>query len=187
MPAVINICANLLLGTTFVLALRHSQGIKQEILNWPLLTLLAFEALVVTPVATYLFRFYPQWSMLYWFDPQIYPEFDSWIGWLSAGAIALNFIAVLAGYFAGWLAIVHRQRWLAITCITLALTFVLYITFAYGDRIALIGDYDTFWQGQAIPIIKRQPGWIGISLYVFSFLFVLWLHTRFGDRDPSFL
>ena len=46
--------------------------------------LLAFQAIVVTPIATLLFRFYPQWSMFYWFDPQIFPELDAYTGMLSA-------------------------------------------------------------------------------------------------------
>ncbi|MBI3180267.1 MAG: hypothetical protein HYZ27_11440, partial [Deltaproteobacteria bacterium] len=99
MPALINVAGNLVLGAAAVLAVRRSPALRQHPVSWSLLVLLAFEAVVVTPVTTYLFRFYPQWSMLYWFDPQLFPDLQSWFGLLSLAAVLLNGLAAVCGYF----------------------------------------------------------------------------------------
>src|SRR6478672_9560650 len=98
MPVLINLAVNVVLGASGVLALRKSPALRQGFLSWQLLLLTAFEALVFTPVATYLFRFYPQWSMLYLFDPQLYPDLERWLSVLSALIITLNFAALVGGY-----------------------------------------------------------------------------------------
>src|SRR5512145_2073632 len=98
MPALINIAANLVFGGSLAYVTRRSPAVRRELTSWALIFLVAFEALVFTPVATYLFRFYPQWSMLYWFDPQVLPGIERWLGALSALAVLLNFGAAVGGF-----------------------------------------------------------------------------------------
>jgi hypothetical protein len=187
MPAVINIAANLLLGAGLALALRRSPAQRQELLSWPLLCLLAFEALVVTPVATYLFRFYPQWSMLYWFDPQIFTELERWVGPLSGVAVLLNFAAALGGYVLARRGIITDTKWMVTAPITGATVTLILCTWLFGRRIAFIGDYDAFWSGHADLIFLRTPGIIGVGTYLLGIVFVVWLHARFRDHDPSLI
>ena len=187
MPALLNIAANVIFGGVLALVARHSPGQRNSVLAWPLLFLLAFEAVLFTPVATYLFRFYPQWSMLYWFDPQLVPNLENWVGSLSALAICMNFGGALGGYLLTRAAVVRGRLWVgAIPVVVGALAF-LYLLVIFGDRIAFIGDYDAFWTGDASLIFKRFPGWLGLLSYLSAFLFLLWVHTRFADHDPTIL
>lgn len=185
MPAIINIAANLLFGAALALLTRHSRALKQEAISWQLLFLMSFEALIFTPVATYLFRFYPQWSMLYAFDPQLFPELDRWIGMLSAAAVGLNFAAAVGGFFLARQGVrTGKVAWALGPIVAAALTLVLTAAI-FPERIALIGDYDAFWQGNAVLFLKRAPGWVGLALYLGAIGFLRWVHVRYRHHDPT--
>lgn len=186
MPALVNACANLILGSVVAYLSRRSEAMRAELLAWPLLFLLAFQALVITPLATYLFRFYPQWSMLYWFDPQIFPRLDAWVGILAALAVVSNSAAMVVGYATTRWALLKGPIWVQLVPIGAAAVAVLLMLWQFWERILFVGDYDAFWRGEAVLLFKSPPGWAGIALYAVSAGFVLWLRARYRDREPSF-
>ncbi len=185
MPALVNAAGNLVLGAAAVLAVRRSPAMRQHPLSWSLLVLIAFEAVVVTPVATYLFRFYPQWSLLYWFDPQLFPELQSWFGALSLLAVLLNLAAAVAGYLIARYGVKIGRLWPVELPIAVGVGAIVAVAVKWGDRILYVGDYDEFWQGNASLFLATFPGWAGLALYVAAGGFIYWLHSRFKTRDPS--
>jgi hypothetical protein len=185
MPALINIAANLILGGAVAWVLRGSSAIRREVMSWALLALVGFEALIFTPVATYLFRFYPQWSMLYVFDPQIFPALESWIGVLSFLEVLLNFAAAVGAFCATREGLLRGKRWLTYAAPGLGAGLALVLFMAYGERIVFMGDYDTFWQGNADLFLVRLGGWVGLTLYAGAVFFIVFLHRRFADHDPK--
>lgn len=185
MPAVINILANLLFGSCMALVARRSPALRRDFVSWPLLFLLAFEALLFTPIATFLFRFYPHWSLSYWFDPQVHPGLDKWIGWLSLAAVLLNFVAAVLGYAVTRAGLLRERRAIWATPAALGTGALVAIAYVHGDRIVLIGEGDAFWHGQARILLSAAAGWVGISAYVGMAAFLLWIHRRFAERDPS--
>jgi len=185
MPAVINFAANLALGGGLAWVARRSPAVRRDFVSWALVFLVGFEAVVVTPVSTFLFRFYPQWSMLYAFDPQVFPNLDTWIGPLSLLAVLVNFAAALLGFFITRGGVVRGSRWLCFTPWAAGALIVIACAALYGERLVYIGDYDAFWQGTADLFLLRVGGWVGLALYVCSALFVRWVQRRFHDHDPS--
>ncbi len=187
MPVVINIAVNLLLGTGLALAVRRSPAMRESLFSWSLFLLIAFEALAFTPVATYVFRFYPQWSMLYWFDPQIFPDLHRWIGWLSLLAIVLNFAAALGAYLIARLGVLSGQFYLWAAPLVVGVVAIGYVGVVYGERVVFVGDYDAFWQGDAVLFVTAPPGWAGVALYLGAAALLIWTRARFQERDPSLL
>lgn len=187
MPALINIAVNLAFGASLAWTLRRSPALRDDLLSWPLLTLLGFEALVFTPVATYLFRFYPQWSMLYWFDPQVFPGLDGWTGVLSFVAVAANFAAAIAGYLTVRASLATERAWLRWAPFGAAIAVALGVFGLYGRRVVFIGDYDAFWQGSARFLYAALAGWIGLVCYASTFGLVWWLRQRFSHHEPKFI
>jgi hypothetical protein len=187
MPVLINIAANLLLGAAAVLAVPRSPALRAHFLSWQLLFVTAFEAVVVTPISTYLFRFYPQWSMLYLFDPQLYPDLERWVSLLSALVIALNFAALVGGYAVARHGLLHRKRSLQNAPLVAGGLIIAFTLLFFGDRIALLGDFDAFWTGGATFSLRRLAGWIGLSMYAAAAGYVLWVRRRFQRHDPSIL
>lgn len=178
MPALVNVAANLLLGATLAFSVRESDDMRDEPLSVALLMLLAFEAVVMTPIATLLFRFYPQWSMFYWFDPQLFPDLDSYTGWLSALAVILNIAASVGGFLAVRFALNRGPAplvWAPFAAGGVLLTWTL---FMFGRRVVYLGDYDEFWHGHAHLIVSKVAGWVGIALYAAAAGFVLYVRRR---------
>lgn len=185
MPALVNVAASMLLGASLALVLRRSPSLHDETLSWPFLVLLAFQALVVTPVATLLFRFYPQWSMFYWFDPQIFPELDSWTGILSAIAAVCDGLAAVAGFLVVRYSVIGGPQWLRWVPFAAASVTLSWALVAFPRRLVFIGDYDEFWRGEARLLIARAAGWVGIIAYATAITLVLVLRRRYANREPK--
>lgn len=185
MPALLNVAASLAFGASLALVLRRSPSLRDETLSWPFLVLLAFEAVIATPVATLLFRFYPQWSMFYWFDPQIFPEIDGWTGVLSAIAVAANAVAAVTGFMIVRQSVRSGPEWLRWVPFGATGLMVAWALVAFPRRIVRIGDYDEFWQGHAPLVVSRFAGWMGIATYAAAAILVVWLRQRYADREPE--
>lgn len=187
MPAPINIALNLVLGSVLAWVLRRSPAMRQELLNWSLLLLLAIEAVLITPMTTYLFRFYPHWSMLYLLDPQVYPVVDDLTGILSLLAVCLNFGAAFLGYWLMRESLLTGKTWQRILPSSLAAVIIVAVFGFCYQQVGLMGDYDDFWQGQARFILLTFAGWLGVLVYGGAAALVTWVHLRFSRNDPQFL
>lgn len=185
MPVILNIASNLILGAAVPLMVRNSKALRQDFVCWQLLFLTAFEAVVFTPLSTYLFRFYPQWALLYAFDPQLYPELDRWYGLLTAGAVLLNFGAAILGFTLGRLGVLRSKTWLWALPLAAGAAVWATVLIGGGDRLVFIGDFDSFWAGNNPALYKRFAGWVGLGLYAASASFLIWLHKRFSSHDPA--
>lgn len=187
MPVVIHWAFNFMLGVCTARAVRGAPGLHVGRAPWPLLFLTAFEGIFVTPLVTYLFRYWPAWSMFYLFDPAAYPMLDSFIGLLSAAVVAVDFLLMWLGFVCGRTSVTPAHgRWLqwpSIACAGITGLCLAYL----GDRMAFAGDYDTFWRGEAPLWLSTPAGWVSLALFGGALCFVLVLRQRFAQRDPVFL
>ena len=186
MPVAINIAANLILGGAIAWAARRSETLQESWLNWSTLFLCAFEALLVTPATTYLFRFYPHWSTFYLFDPREFPAIEDWLGWLSVIVMSLNFLAAIVGYLMTRHGILKESLFHMLLPILLGTLTIAVLTTILYERVFFIGGYDTFWEGDSAILMSQAPGIVGTLLYLFAAGFVAWIHIRFGEQEPKF-
>ncbi|MBN1960925.1 MAG: hypothetical protein JW841_08255 [Deltaproteobacteria bacterium] len=186
MPILLNFAVNIGLGGLIVLSLQRSPALHREFISWPLLALILFESLFFTPLATYLFRFYPQWSMLYLFDPQIFPQLEHWFGFISFLAVLLNYLGAIAGFFITRKGVLLGKTWLAYLSTIIAGLIILIGSIIFNKRLIFIGEYDAFWQDQAALFVTQLAGWLGILMYISVAAFILLLRSRFANHDPKF-
>ena len=187
MPILFNLAANLIFGAGMATASRNSPAFRNNLVNWSLLFLLGFVALIITPASTYAFRFYPQWSLLYYFDPRSFPHLHQWLNLLSLVAVVANFGAALLGFAISRVGLLREQALIwTFPYIVGALTLFQILIFQF-DRVAFIASYDLFWQGKGELAFVKVPGLLGCAIYVGAFLFTLWIHSRFSERDPEFI
>lgn len=186
MPILMNLCINVLLGSSIAITARKSAAMKENWLSWSSLAMLTFEALCMTPMATYTFRFYPDWSMLYLLDPEIFPRFPYWVGWLSLVVIALNFATATIAYLITRQAILNENdRWSMAPLVSGGIALLIVLALFY-KRIFFIGDYEAFLAGEAQLSIKTIAGLSGVLVYGLAIGFVTWLGRRFSESDPKF-
>jgi hypothetical protein len=186
MPVAINIAANLIFGASIAWVARRSETLQEHWLNWSSLLLCAFEAVLITPTTTYLFRFYPHWSTFYLFDPKEFPAIQDWLGWLSLMVIALNFIAALTGYLITRRGILKESFPQTILPILGGCLIITGLSILLYERVFFLGEYDAFWEGETSMLLGQAPGIVGILLYLVSAGFVVWIHLRYGEQEPKF-
>ncbi len=187
MPALYNLGAHVALGSALALTARRSEAFRQDPVSWPLILLFVFHALVAAPAATYLFRFFPQWSMLYAFDPQVFPDLDGWIGLISGGVVLLNLLCSVTGFFVTRAGILRASRSLELTPIAVATLSWVALLLSYPERSFWVGTYDAYWQAEAPFLLTTVPGFIGVLSYGLGLAFVLWVKKRFSGREPSYV
>lgn len=165
MPAIINVAANVIFGSVLAWIMRDHPLLKREQIGWPLVWLAAFQAVIFTPIAAYLFQFYPHWSMLYAVDPYVHPWWEDWRGTWSAIAVIANAVGACGAYGISWYGLAISRRWLVWMPAGLGSLIILSVLIGYGRRVLTITDYDHFWAGHGINLFTSVPGWIGICLY----------------------
>lgn len=187
MPVLFNALAHCALGSLLASTARRSPRFRLELVSWPLILLVAFHAILAAPSATFLFRFYPQWSLLYAFDPQVFPALNGWFAPMSAGVVLTNLTLGILGLLVSREGLIRESRLLerlplavAALCAALAVVF-------YGDRALWVGSYDAYWQDQALFLVKSPAGWVGLGTYIAGAAFILWTHRRFAEREPNYI
>ncbi len=178
MPAIINLASALVLGGAVAWVLRRSAALRREFLGWPLLVLVAFLAIVWVPATTFLFRFYPEWSLLYAYDPQVFPRLGNWFGLLSLVVAMLNVAAAIGAFAMTRLGVKRERAWLVFAAPAIGVLVFLVVVVFCGKRLLFLGDYDAYWQGSAELFLWRGGGWLGVALYALAAGFVRVLARR---------
>ena len=180
-----NLCISILLGSSIAMVARQSNAMKENWLSWSSLAMLAFQAVCMTPMATYAFRFYPDWSMPYLLDPEIFPRFPYWVGWLSIVVVISNFLTATLAYLTTRHGILLGKSTLSLAPIVIGATALLTTLLLFHKRIFFIGDYEAFLAGEAKLIVTTVVGGCGILVCCLAFGFVAWLSRRFSEADPK--
>lgn len=182
MPALINLLANVAFGAAMG-AVRQRPRQEGYGLSWPLLLLISFQCLVVVPVATFLVRFYPDWSLFYVFDPQV-------VGVEAyAGPMSLLIAATDVGLAIGAYALTQRatrteQRHWRWTPTVIASVGAIAVLALCMRRVALVGTYDAYWHGDARWLPLSLPGVVGATTYTAAAGLALWTRRRRNDYPP---
>lgn len=123
--------------------------------------------------------------MLYWLDPQMFPNLEDWIGALSLAAVLANTAAALVGFYLTRRGVFTEDRRLINAPWAIAGFIVLAVVLFFGNRVALVGDYDSFWKGEADLFFMHAAGWAGLLLYASAGALVWWVRRHHANSDPS--
>tara|TARA_B100000959_G_scaffold225390_1_gene239500 strand:+ start:59 stop:607 length:549 start_codon:yes stop_codon:yes gene_type:complete len=175
MPAIINIWGHFSLGVVLAYVARHQLLRAKSSLTPALIYLLAFQVILSIPVCAYLSHFFPHWTLLYFFDPQIFINLYQFPGILSFTLICLNTMAALLGFFLFRQSLKHQQKVFWAGPLTLSSATILILFVQYYHRIFFIGNHATYWQGGAKFWLAHISGWLGLSMMLAGFVLLVWL------------
>lgn len=187
MPVVFNVLASLVFGEVIAMSARSSAAFRRELISWPLIVLVAFHAVIAAPMQTFLLRFYPQWSTLYAFDPQVFPVLNRWMVPLCACAVFGNLLASCLGLFFARAAMLRDSMRFARLPLALAVAAWIVLAVNYYDRVLWVGTYEAYWQGDAYLFATTAAGWVGLMSYAGAAYFACWIARRFSDREPLYV
>ena len=182
MPALINIWGHLILGIVLAHYARRSLLNSSSPLTPVLIYLLAFQVIFTIPICAYLGHFFPHWTLLYFFDPQIFSYLYQFPGTLAFFLVALNTCTALAGFFLYRHGLKTQQKlfWLLPS---LALgTCVLLILIQYPHRVFFIATHNAYWQGNSYFVLTHPSGWLGLLMLGTGLGLIVWLKKKYRLR-----
>jgi hypothetical protein len=186
MPLLMNFGINIIFGASMALVGRQSLAMKEDLISWPLVFVVAFESLIMTPVCTFQLQFFPQWSLFYWFDPQLFPSLHDILSKASFLIILFNFLGALFGLAITRRGVVENSRIYRAICPMIGLFFFSLGILLLWPQTSPRTTTDSYWYHND-PLILGWPGWMGLACYLLGFLFVLWSYSRFSSQDPQWL
>jgi hypothetical protein len=187
MPLPLHLLFVFMLGAALPLGLRRSAALHDAFFNWQLLAVGLYSAVVVTPVCTGLLRFYPQWSLMYAFDPQLYPAVDQQVMLLCVAALLGQSVCLLTGYaLARFAAIKQRLDLIGVPLLATVMGAAAILFYGF-DRVRAVGDYDAFYMGRARPYLHQPPAVWGAFLLLSSLVFLECTWRLYRHRDPTLL
>lgn len=187
MPVLFNLFAHLALGALLARNAKGSRAFRDGAVSWPLIILVAFNATLAAPAATFQFRFFPQWSLLYAFDPQVFPGLEGWIAPLSALVVMANLFAGVVGLLLSRAGTNHDSRMAERAPWIVASVGFFTSLILYGERALWAGTYDAYWQDQARFFLVSPAGWAGLLQYGAGITLLLWVKNRLSGREPSYI
>jgi hypothetical protein len=114
----------------------------------------AFAAIVVAPIALYLYAVHPAWSWMYLVDPISLP------GLLVVPLVALHVGALLGGfYLGGRLVRAGREQPLRWTLFAAPVVLLVITALSWG-RLGRYGSHAEFHDGRALPLMDVKLGYV---------------------------
>jgi hypothetical protein len=147
-----------------------------------LMAVLLFEGIIVWPVALYFYFVHPDWSWMYFVDPQRLP-------WGIASLVLLAYVAtLLGGYLGGWALARARQERLLYGAVGLVGLVLIIFLIAGRTRLGHDGSFAQFHAGSAVSVGEGKIGWAlaatttGVIIAIALVGFTLWEQ---GKRSRS--
>lgn len=188
MPAFVHLTLHALLGSLLAWCTRTAPRARAYFWAWPVFLGLAYTTAVLLPVAAYHFRYYPDFSLGYAFDPVLYPWADAQVHWLGLLAAVSYLATFLSGYAVTRAGLLRRGRVLAVSAPVIVLVAALtFATLVGSDRCLLRSDYADFWRGRAVPWTGTPSGGAGIAAYLVALIGLRYVERRWRHRDPTLL
>ncbi len=185
MPVLINAAANLILGSLVARATYNPDAPREGYMTWPLVMLVVFQSLVLVPVGAFLFRFYPDWSMHYAFDPRVFVDLDRWIGVLALAVVVVNMLLSVLGYACTERARRDGRSFLMHACVVFGILTIVGVLSQLWRRSFWVGGYDAYWQGEAKLLFMHPAGWAGLLAYIAAIVFYRWILRRYGVQRST--
>lgn len=187
MPAIFHLVAHAMLGSLLAWCSRAAPRGQQRLLGWPLLVGLAYAAGILLPVAAFQFRFYPDFSLSYAFDPVLYPWVENRVGWLGLSACIANVAALVVGY-AVTRAGVRAGRWTVVFVVPVgSVATAVWAALHFGPANLALGDYGAYWRGQAVPWTSTASGVVVALAYTSALVALRYGEGHWRGRDPALL
>ena len=183
MPFYLNVALSFLVALLWVERLRDRGYLFQHFLSWPLVILVAFQCIVLTPLQTFHFRFHHDWALAYLVDPDLHPSVDSLLTLWTLLAAILPFGAALAAYAIARIPFDKpKSRAPRFTLVGACVVVVLTIAFLWRELLYL-GEYNEFFLGEARFLLITPTGVGGVVQFL-ACCALLYYGPRLMERIP---
>ena len=159
---------------------------EEEFMGRWVLAALVFHSVVFTPSFLYAVVFYPDWAVMYLFEPLALPPF-SWMGWiLSAVALVLSFAFLLAGFSYGRKRVLEGKGPSAVTIVTFIYVVAAAVMVVLFRRTLSLGTLAQY-RGEGARFLFSRPLGFVFAGYLLSIPASIWFWRRLFARKPSHL
>lgn len=184
MPLYLNVFLSFALAVVWVKRLETRRHMLGHFLSWPLILGMLFQAVVLTPIQSFHFRFHHDWSLGYAIDPDLHPAFDQYLALWAFLAALIPLGAAFLGHWVGRIPIEKPKSKTPLIVLSATAAVALSLTLFLWREWLHIGTYEQFFQGEAHFLFFSATGIFGILQLVASAAFVAY-GPRLLDYIPK--
>lgn len=185
MPALFHLVLHGLLGSLLAWSFRGAPRAQARVLAWPLFFGLAYAVLVLLPICAYQFRFYPDFSLSYAYDPVLYPWATGEVTLLCLAANLAYVLALVLAYASTRFGLAQNRRLLAAAAPACAILLAAWATVMLAGRNLALGDYASFWRGNTVAWTTTPSGILAALAYLMALLGLRAGERRWRNKDPA--
>ena len=170
-------------GCIYALSGRGKINAEEFMGRWTL-AVLVYHSVVFTPAFLYAVVFYPDWSVMYFFEPLAVAPLSS-MSWLySAAALALSFVLVMAGFSYGRSRVLSAKGPSAVTIIAFIYLVAAGVMAVLYRRTLHLGSLAQY-RGEGTRFLFSRPLGYVFGAYLLSIPVSVWFWKRLFARKPS--
>lgn len=182
-PLYLTVLVSFVVSVLWVHRLRERPWLFQHFISWPLIASVAFQAIVLTPLQSFQFKFHHDWALGYLIDPDLHPAVDSFLTLWTLTAALLNFGACLLGHWLARMPFEKPKMQIRKHALISAGVIALVVAVLLRNELLHIGEYDEFFAGDGKLLLLTPTGLMGLVELGLSGAFV-WYAPKYLDLIP---
>ncbi len=183
MPLYLNVILSFVMPLLWAERLKSRPWLFEHFLSWPLITVVGFQAIVLTPIQSFHLRFHHDWATGYLVDPDLHPAIDTYLTWWSLLAAFALLGAALLGYFLGRIPFEKpKSKARQIALIATAVVSVIVLLLLRHELFHL-GEYSDYFSGETRFLLATPTGIMGVLQLAACGAFLFYV-PRLMDRIP---
>ncbi|MCC6807560.1 MAG: hypothetical protein IT381_09055 [Deltaproteobacteria bacterium] len=183
MPFYLNLILSFVMPILWGERLRDRPWLFEHFLSWPLITSIGFQAMVLTPIQSFHFRFHHDWSLGYLVDPDLHPAVDTYLTFWSLLAAILLLGAALTGYLVARIPFEKPKSNARKIALGAAAVVTVLLVAIMRHELFFIGEYGEYYGGETRFLLLTPTGILGVVQLVACAAF-LFFAPRLLDRIP---
>ena len=183
MPLYLNLILSFAMPLLWAERLKSRPWLFEHFLSWPLITVVGFQAIVLTPIQSFQLRFHHDWATGYLVDPDLHPAIDTYLTWWSLlAAFVLLGLALLSYAIARIPFDKPRSRARQFTLVVTGIVTIVVVTLLRHELVR-VGEYSDYFTGETRLLLMTPTGIVGIVQLAACGAFLIYA-PRLLDRIP---
>lgn len=183
MPLYLNLILSFVMPLLWAERLKDRPWLFEHFISWPLVTALGFQAIVLTPIQSFHFRFHHDWATGYLIDPDLHPAIDTYLTLWSVVAALLLLGAALLGQLVARIPFEKPKSNARKVALIASAVVAVILVVLLRHELLFVGEFGDYFTGDARFLFVTPTGVFGVLQLIACGTFLFYA-PRLLDRIP---